>query len=128
MQGKQVSEGKLDLPSVVTVFDPLHPLGIRGDGGKMRPKVLVVGIDGNLYGAADYGGEKTYGALYAITGSSRVSWISIGANISQVVDVVFRLKPRYATPWQVSALVIVGLIVVSISILERRVRGVEVVT
>ena len=69
-----------------------------------------------------------YGALYAITGSSRVSWISIGANVEQVVDVVFRLKPRYATPWQVSLLVIIALIAVSISILERRVRGVEVVT
>ena len=69
-----------------------------------------------------------YGALYAITGSSRVSWISIGANLSQVVDVVFRLKPRYATPWQVSLLVVIGLIALSISILERRVRGVEVVT
>jgi hypothetical protein len=32
------------------------------------------------------------------------------------------------TPWQVSLIVIVGLVVVSISILERRVRGVEVVT
>jgi hypothetical protein len=38
------------------------------------------------------------------------------------------MKPRYATPWQVSLLVILGLIVVSISVLERRVRGVEVVT
>ena len=37
-------------------------------------------------------------------------------------------QPRYATPWPVSLLVIVGLIVVSLSILERRVRGVEVVT
>jgi hypothetical protein len=69
-----------------------------------------------------------FGALYAITGTSRVSWISVTANITQVVDVVFRLKPRYATPWQVSLLVIIALIVVSVSILERRVRGVEVVT
>src|SRR5438477_7339836 len=83
---------------------------------------------GILYVGVTFFTTAIYGALYAITGSSRVSWISIGANISQVVDVVFRLKPRYATPWQVSALVIVGLIVVSISILERRVRGVEVVT
>jgi len=57
-----------------------------------------------------------------------VSWVSIGANLSQVVDVIFRQPPRYATPWPVSLLVIVGLIVVSMSILERRVRGVEVVT
>jgi ABC-type transport system involved in multi-copper enzyme maturation permease subunit len=83
---------------------------------------------GILYVGITFFTSSIYGALYAITGSSRVSWISIGANVSQVVDVIFRLKPRYATPWQVSALVIVALVVVSISVLERRVRGVEVVT
>jgi ABC-type transport system involved in multi-copper enzyme maturation permease subunit len=83
---------------------------------------------GILYVGITFFTAAIYGALYAITGSSRVSWISIGANVSQVVDVVFRLKPRYATPWQVSLLVIIALVVISISILERRVRGVEVVT
>ena len=83
---------------------------------------------GILYVGITFFTAAIYGALYAITGSSRVSWISIGANVSQVVDVIFRVKPRYATPWEVSALVIVGLIVLSISVLERRVRGVEVVT
>jgi ABC-type transport system involved in multi-copper enzyme maturation permease subunit len=83
---------------------------------------------GILYVGITFFTSAIYGALYAITGSSRVSWISIGANVAQVVDVVFRLKPRYATPWQVSLLVIIALVVVSISVLERRVRGVEVVT
>jgi ABC-type transport system involved in multi-copper enzyme maturation permease subunit len=83
---------------------------------------------GILYVGITFFTAAIYGALYAITGSSRVSWISIGANVSQVVDVIFRLKPRYATPWEVSALVILGLVVLSISVLERRVRGVEVVT
>jgi ABC-2 type transport system permease protein len=83
---------------------------------------------GILYVGITFFTAAIYGALYAITGSSRVSWISIGANVSQVVDVIFRLKPRYATPWEVSLLVIIGLVAVSISVLERRVRGVEVVT
>jgi len=83
---------------------------------------------GILYVGITFFTFAIYSVLYAITGSSRVSWISIGANVSQVVDVVFRLKPRYATPWEVSLLVIIGLVVISISILERRVRGVEVVT
>jgi hypothetical protein len=38
------------------------------------------------------------------------------------------LKPRYATPWPVSLTVVLGLVALSISVLERRVRGVEVVT
>jgi ABC-2 type transport system permease protein len=69
-----------------------------------------------------------FGVLYAITGSSMVSWVSPVSSMSQVTDVIFRLTPQYATPWQVSLIVIVGLIVVSMSVLERRVRGVEVVT
>jgi len=69
-----------------------------------------------------------YGVLYAITGSSSVSWISPSASLTQVVDVVFRLTPRYLTPWQVSLIVVAGLVVLSLSVLERRVRGVEVVT
>jgi hypothetical protein len=69
-----------------------------------------------------------FGVLRLITGSTSVSWISPTASIAQVVDVIFRLPPRYDTPWQVSLIVVVALIAVSMSILERRVRGVEVVT
>jgi ABC-type transport system involved in multi-copper enzyme maturation permease subunit len=83
---------------------------------------------GILYVGITFFTSAIYGALYAITGSSRVSWISVGANVAQVIDVIFRLKPRYATPWEVSLLVIIGLVILSISVLERRVRGVEVVT
>jgi len=83
---------------------------------------------GILYVGITFFTGAIYTVLYAITGSTRVSWISLGANLEQVVDVIFRLKPRYATPWEVSLLVIVGLIALSISVLERRVRGVEVVT
>ena len=69
-----------------------------------------------------------FGFLTLITGSTAMSWISPSQSASQVIDVIFRVPPRYVTPWQVSLLVIVAFIVVSISILERRVRGVEVVT
>ena len=83
---------------------------------------------GILYVGITFFTSAIYGALYAITGTTRVSWVSISANLAQVVDVIFRQPPRYATPWPVSLLVIVGLVAVSISILERRVGGVEVVT
>jgi ABC-type transport system involved in multi-copper enzyme maturation permease subunit len=83
---------------------------------------------GILYAGIVFFTAAIYGAMLAITGSTKLSWLSLGANLSQVVDVIFRLPPRYATPWVVSLIVIVGLIAVSISVLERRVRGVEVVT
>lgn len=83
---------------------------------------------GILYAGIIFFTAAIYGAMFAITGSSKLSWLSVGSNLSQVVDVIFRLKPRYATPWPVSLIVIMGLIALSISVLERRVRGVEVVT
>ena len=83
---------------------------------------------GILYAGIIFFTAAIYGAMYAITGNSSLSWLSLGSNLSQVVDVIFRLKPRYNTPWPVSLTVILGLIVLSISVLERRVRGVEIVT
>ena len=83
---------------------------------------------GILYAGILFFTTAIYHVMLAITGSTRLSWISLSANLTQVVDVIFRLKPRYATPWPVSLIVILGLVALSISILERRVRGVEVVT
>jgi ABC-type transport system involved in multi-copper enzyme maturation permease subunit len=83
---------------------------------------------GILYAGIIFFTAAIYGAMLAITGSTKLAWLSLGANLSQVVDVIFRLPPRYSTPWSVSLIVIIGLIVLSISVLERRVRGVEVVT
>jgi ABC-type transport system involved in multi-copper enzyme maturation permease subunit len=81
-----------------------------------------------LYAGAVFFTQALYGVLMAITGSTAISWISFTANMAQVIDVIFRMKPRYDTPVAVSMLVITALIVVSASVLERRVRGVEVVT
>jgi ABC-type transport system involved in multi-copper enzyme maturation permease subunit len=84
---------------------------------------------GILYAGIIFFSAAVYGAMYAITGgSTTLSYLSLGANLTQVVDVIFRIPPRYATPWPVSLTVLIGLIVLSISVLERRVRGVEVVT
>ena len=81
-----------------------------------------------LYAGVLFFTKSVFGALTLITGGTRVAWVSFSDNLTQVVDVIFRLKPRYEVPWTVSLLVIIGLIAVSASILERRVRGVEVVT
>jgi ABC-type transport system involved in multi-copper enzyme maturation permease subunit len=84
---------------------------------------------GILYAGIIFFTKAIYGATYAITGgSTKLSYLSLGDNLAQVVDVIFRLPPRYTTPWAVSLTVVIGLIVLSISVLERRVRGVEVVT
>jgi len=83
---------------------------------------------GILYAGIIFFTAAIYNVMYAVTGSSALSWISVTSSLTQVVDVVFRLKPHYTTPWQVSLIVLIGIVVISISVLERRVRGVEVVT
>lgn len=81
-----------------------------------------------LYSGIVFFTLAVFGVMYAITGSTAFSWLSVGSNLTQVVDVIFRQTPRYATPWQVSLVIVLGLIALSISVLERRVRGVEIVT
>jgi ABC-2 type transport system permease protein len=82
---------------------------------------------GILYTAVLFFSSAMYGVLYAITRSSALSWVSFTANLEQIGNLIFRQAPKYDTPWPVSLLMIVIMIAVSGVILERRVRGVEVV-
>ncbi|MGE5360405.1 MAG: hypothetical protein ACM3NQ_15420 [Bacteroidales bacterium] len=82
-----------------------------------------------LYTGVIFFTDAVFGVLTAVTGSSAFSWLSISGSLRQVGNIIFRMRPLYSdTPWQVSLLVVVLAIVVSIVILERRVRGVEVVS
>jgi len=81
-----------------------------------------------LYTGAVFFTDALFAALRLLTGNTRASWVSIGANLTQVSDVIFRQTPRYDTPWIVSLMVLLALVALSISVLERRVRGVEVVS
>lgn len=82
---------------------------------------------GILYASVIFFSSAVYGVIFVVTRNTVFSWISFPANIEQIGDLIFRLPPKYETPWPVSLLIIVGLIVLSGIILERRVRGVEVV-
>ncbi|MPZ17938.1 MAG: hypothetical protein GEV06_08510 [Luteitalea sp.] len=71
--------------------------------------------------------HAVFGLLSLITGGSRVAWVSFIANLEQIGDVIFRVAPRYEVPPVVSFIAVAALIVVPIFVLERRVRGVEVI-
>jgi ABC-2 type transport system permease protein len=71
--------------------------------------------------------DAMFNALRFITGSNTISWVSIQASLDQVGDAIFRQAPRYQTPVAVSFIVLMAVVVISVSVLERRVRGVEVV-
>ncbi len=63
-----------------------------------------------------------------VTGGTSLSWLSFRANLAQLGDVIFGMSPRYENSWGLSLAVILGVVVVSALVLDRRVRGVEVVT
>jgi ABC-2 type transport system permease protein len=71
--------------------------------------------------------DAIYLTLRTVTGTTAVSWVSFTASLAQVGDAIFRQPLRYATPIAVSFIVLAALVAVSLSVLERRVRGVEVV-
>jgi ABC-2 type transport system permease protein len=80
-----------------------------------------------LYAAVLFFTQAVYGVLYAVTRSSAFSWLSFSSNLEQMGYVIFRQPVKFDTPWPVSLLMIVLLIAVSGVVLERRVRGIEVV-
>jgi hypothetical protein len=62
-----------------------------------------------------------------MTRSSAASLISPTASLNQLGDVIFRVPPRYDTPVALSLAAVTILMVLSMLVIERRVRGVEVV-
>ena len=81
-----------------------------------------------LYAGALFFTAAVFGILRGATGSSMLAWLSLRANVEQIGDVIFRVPPRFESPWLLSLLVVAALIGLSVLVLERRVRGVEVVT
>jgi len=82
---------------------------------------------GILYAGVIFFTQAMYGVLYQVTRDTSWAWISFSANLSQINAFIFRMRPTYATPWPVSLAVLAAVVALSAVILERRVRGVEVV-
>ena len=103
---------------VVTVAAAMLALSSLSNSGR------YVGI---LYSALLFFSQALFGVLRFVAGNTRLSWISIPFDLNQVGDAIFRLPLRYDTPWAVSLTALIALVAVSALVLERRVRGVEVV-
>jgi ABC-2 type transport system permease protein len=82
---------------------------------------------GVLYAGLIFFSQAIYGIVRGITRDSRLAWLSVPLDLQQIGDVIFRLEPRFNMPIWSAFLVVVLLIAGSIALLERRVRGVEVV-
>lgn len=81
-----------------------------------------------MYAGLLFVSEALYGVMFFVTGSNRVAWVSMSRNMDVVTDAIFQVSPRYGTPVAVSLLVLLATVAVASSVLERRVRGVEVVS
>ncbi|MSO55630.1 MAG: hypothetical protein EXQ55_01720 [Acidobacteria bacterium] len=81
-----------------------------------------------MYGGLGFFTQSVFVATRIATEGSSLSWIAVFANLMQVGDVIFRLKPRFDTPPAISAAVLAGLVALSIGVLSRRIRAIEVVT
>jgi ABC-2 type transport system permease protein len=69
-----------------------------------------------------------YGILSSILRTSRVAWVSLRNNLTQVGDLLFGRDPRYLSPGWVSILVLAVLACGSVWIIHRRIQAVEVVS
>jgi len=82
---------------------------------------------GIMYAGLIFFSDALFGVLRIVTGESRLSWVSFSNNLAQIGDLMFSVPLRYSTPWPVSLLMVIALVVTSGLVLERRVRGVEVI-
>jgi len=80
-----------------------------------------------MYAGVIFFTDAVFGMLKFLVRASGASLVSPTQSLAQIGDVIFRVPPRHDTPIVLSIVVVVGLIGLSILVLERRIRGVEVV-
>ena len=83
---------------------------------------------GILYAGVVLFSNAVFRVVQGFTSTTELAWLSFQANQDQIGDVIFRLPTRFESPWFMSALMILVVIGLSAWVLERRVRGVEVMT
>jgi ABC-type transport system involved in multi-copper enzyme maturation permease subunit len=83
---------------------------------------------GIMYAGIIFFTSAMYNAIRAITRNSSFAWMSPQDCLDIVGNAIFRVRTAYPVPVPIALLSIIVVIVGSMVILERRVRGVEVVT
>lgn len=121
-----VSQNAFLLPAITlyTVLEVLLAAMTMLALSSMSKSSRFVGI---MYAGLMFFTSAIFNTIRGITRNSSLAWLSPGAALEQLGDIIFRVQPRYDVSAPVVILTVVGLIAVSALILERRVRGVEVV-
>jgi ABC-2 type transport system permease protein len=81
-----------------------------------------------IYAGVVFFSDGVYTVLYLVTHSTSLSFISYTYNLRQLSYAIFRLPPAYSTPLGISLLTMLAVVGLTLLVLERQVRGVEVVT
>jgi ABC-2 type transport system permease protein len=82
---------------------------------------------GIMYAGLIFFTDAIFGMLKYMVRAGSASVVSPTQSLAQLGDVIFRIPPRHDTPAVLSLFVVVFLIAGSLVILERRIRGIEVV-
>jgi ABC-2 type transport system permease protein len=90
----------------------------------MTKSARFVGI---MYAGLIFFTDAIFAMLKFLVKASSASLVSPTQNLAQLGDVIFRVPPRHDTPAVLSLVMIAILLVVSVVVLEKKVRGVEVV-
>lgn len=85
-------------------------------------------VAGTTFAAVVFFSQILYMIVSTILRNSGVAWVSLGNNLAQVGDVLFRMEPGYKSPAWVSLAILAALIVGAGWIVYSRVRAVEVVS
>jgi hypothetical protein len=80
-----------------------------------------------MYAGLLFFSQALYGIVYAITRDSRLGWISVAGDLNRIGDAIFSVPTRLQMPVPIACVAVAALITLSAVILEKRVRGVEVV-
>jgi ABC-type transport system involved in multi-copper enzyme maturation permease subunit len=83
---------------------------------------------GIMYAGIIFFTQALYGVVYAVTHNSSFSWMAVSANLARLSYLIFRLPGRFETSGLATGLALVATVALAVFVLERRVRGVEVVT
>jgi ABC-2 type transport system permease protein len=82
---------------------------------------------GIMYAGVVFFSDSVFATLKYLMNAGFASLVSPTQSLAQLGDVIFRLPPRNETPTILSMLVVFGIIALCALVLERRIRGVEVV-
>lgn len=80
-----------------------------------------------LYAGVLFFSQALAVVLRTATGGSGLAWLSLSNSLEQIGNAVFGLRPAYDSPLAACLAAVLAVMTLSIAVLERRVRAVDVV-